>query len=155
MTRKGLAYGTVTSMLNLACAIFPLIVAALYISSDDKYIPNVEYFFASLGMLGTALGILLMILDQRSGNPVLNKGNRDLTHADRLETDMDETEIDNAMHRNCDTSGAQVDRKDPHIFKSVETMHPSDIAATSGSISNSASALNSPVLSDDGEWEKI
>jgi hypothetical protein len=34
----GLAFGVVTSLINLACAVIPLIVAAVYNDSNHKYV---------------------------------------------------------------------------------------------------------------------
>jgi MFS family permease len=67
----GLAFGIVTSMQNLACAIIPLIIAAIYSDSNDKYVPNVEFLFVFLAALGFLVGIYLNIYDMRHGH-VLN-----------------------------------------------------------------------------------
>jgi MFS family permease len=67
----GLAFGIVTSMQNLACAIIPLIVAAIYTDSDSKYIPNVEYLFVSLACIGVVVGFYLNYYDFHHGG-VLN-----------------------------------------------------------------------------------
>lgn len=67
----GLAFGIVTSMQNLACAIIPLIVAAIYADSGDKYIPNVEYLFVVLACVGVVVGVYLNYYDYHHGN-VLN-----------------------------------------------------------------------------------
>jgi MFS family permease len=67
----GLAFGIVTSMQNLACAIIPLIVASIYADSGDKYIPDVEYLFVILASVGVVVGIYLNYYDFYNGN-VLN-----------------------------------------------------------------------------------
>ncbi len=41
----GLAFGIVTSMQNLACAVIPLVVASIYSDSNDKYIPQVTMYY--------------------------------------------------------------------------------------------------------------
>jgi MFS family permease len=67
----GLAFGIVTSMQNLACAIMPLIIAAIYSDSDDKYIPNVEFLFISCAVIGLVVGLYLNYYDMNNGH-VLN-----------------------------------------------------------------------------------
>ena len=41
----GLGFGIVTSMQNLSCAIIPLIAAAIFSDSGDKYDHHVSYKF--------------------------------------------------------------------------------------------------------------
>lgn len=67
----GLAFGIVTSMQNLACAVIPLIVADIYTKSGDAYIPNVEFLFVGLASIGVVVGIYLNYYDYYNGN-VLN-----------------------------------------------------------------------------------
>ena len=64
----GLAFGIVTSMQNLACAIIPLIAASIYSDSNDKYIPNVEYLFVSLACIGLIVGIYMNYYDYTHGH---------------------------------------------------------------------------------------
>jgi len=59
----GLAFGIVTSMENLGDTVLPLVVAAIYSYSDNKYIPNVEFLFASLGVLGFLVGLYMNYYD--------------------------------------------------------------------------------------------
>jgi MFS family permease len=59
----GLGYGVTTSIQNAGLAAFPLIIAAIYSNSNDQYIPNVEYFFVSLAVLGSAIGVYLNYYD--------------------------------------------------------------------------------------------
>lgn len=68
----GLAYGVCTSVQNIGLASFPLIVAAIYADSGDKYIPNVEFFFMGLAIGGTIVGIYMNYYDYTHGN-VFNK----------------------------------------------------------------------------------
>lgn len=68
----GLGYGVITSIQNAGLAFFPLMVAAIYQSAGDEYIPKVEYFFVSLACLGVVVGILLNIYDMAHGN-IFNK----------------------------------------------------------------------------------
>lgn len=63
----GLGFGIVTSALNLACAVIPLIIAAIATNSGGKYIPNVELVFVSLGIVGWAVGIYLNVYDSKHG----------------------------------------------------------------------------------------
>lgn len=69
----GLAYGTAFSIQNIGLATFPLIIASIYSNSGDKYIPNVELFFAIVAMLGTAIGFYLNFYDYFFLNSILNK----------------------------------------------------------------------------------
>lgn len=69
----GLAFGIVTSALNLATAVIPLIVAVVYMDSNEQYIPNVELLFVGLGAVGVAVGIYLNYYDVRHDH-VLNRG---------------------------------------------------------------------------------
>jgi MFS family permease len=61
----GLGYGVITSVQNAGLAFFPLIVASIYKSSGDEYIPQVEYFFVGLACLGVFVGIILNIYDMQ------------------------------------------------------------------------------------------
>jgi MFS family permease len=63
----GLGYGVITSVQNAGLALFPLIVAAIY-SADELYIPNVEFFFVGLAVIGFLVGIYLNIYDAKHGN---------------------------------------------------------------------------------------
>lgn len=67
----GLGFGIVTSVQNAGLAAFPLFVAAIYQDSDNKYIPNVEYFFVSLAGLGFVIGVYLNYYDYHH-NSVFN-----------------------------------------------------------------------------------
>lgn len=68
----GLAFGIVASMQNLAAAVVPLIVAAVFEASDEKYIPNVELLFVFLAIIGSCVGFCLNHYDSYYGNHVLN-----------------------------------------------------------------------------------
>lgn len=70
----GLAYGICTCFQNAGLASFPLIIAAIYQSSDNKYIPNVELFFVSLACLGTCIGVYLNFYDHSHGHVLNNPG---------------------------------------------------------------------------------
>lgn len=67
----GLGFGIVTSVQNAGLAVFPLIVAAIYQASDNKFIPNVEDFFVGLAVLGFAIGVYLNYYDYHH-NSVFN-----------------------------------------------------------------------------------
>jgi MFS family permease len=64
----GTAFGTITSIQNIGLALFPLMVAAIYSRSGQRYIPHVEVFFTCCAVIGSFIGILLNILDRRTGN---------------------------------------------------------------------------------------
>lgn len=59
----GLAFGVVTSVQNLACALVPLLAAAIYSDSNDKYIPNVELLFVALASIGFMVGLYMNYYD--------------------------------------------------------------------------------------------
>jgi MFS family permease len=69
----GLGFGILTSVMNLSCAVVPPIVAGIYIASGDKYVPNVELLFLSLGGFGIIVGIFLNYFDYYWGHSLLNK----------------------------------------------------------------------------------
>ena len=64
----GLGYGVITSVQNGGLAFFPLIVAAIYESSGDQYIPKVEFFFVGLACLGVVVGLFLNFYDANHGH---------------------------------------------------------------------------------------
>lgn len=69
----GLAFGVLTSVLNLGLAVIPAIVAAIYSDSGNRYIPFVEALFVSLGVVGFLVGVYLNIYDWLHDS-VLNRG---------------------------------------------------------------------------------
>ena len=77
----GLGYGFVTAIQNIGLACFPLIIAQIYDSSNQHYIPNVELFFMMLAVGGTLVGLYLNYYDMHHhhvfnapGKPVLVEG---------------------------------------------------------------------------------
>jgi MFS family permease len=64
----GTAFGTITSIQNIGLGLFPIVVAAIYNRSGQRYIPHVEVFFACCAVIGSFLGIFLILLDRRTGN---------------------------------------------------------------------------------------
>lgn len=69
----GLSFGIMTSVMNLSIAVFPIIVAAIYDWSNYKYIPNVEWLFVLLAVIGTFVGFHLNAYDAKHGS-ILNRG---------------------------------------------------------------------------------
>ena len=63
----GTAFGVITSVQNIGLSIFPLIIAAIYSASGNRYIPNVELFFTACAGVGVLLGLILNRLDHRHG----------------------------------------------------------------------------------------
>eukprot|EP01062_Namystynia_karyoxenos_P019121 TRINITY_DN17166_c0_g1_i2.p1 TRINITY_DN17166_c0_g1~~TRINITY_DN17166_c0_g1_i2.p1 ORF type:complete len:666 (+),score=179.10 TRINITY_DN17166_c0_g1_i2:71-2068(+) len=63
----GAAYGVLNSLLNLGMCVFPLIVASVYNASGRRYLPNTQYWWASVGAACAALAVALNIADSRSG----------------------------------------------------------------------------------------
>ena len=61
----GLGYGFVFSIQSIGLSIFPLIIATVYMDSNEKYIPNVEIFFMCLALIAFAFGCLLNYLDYK------------------------------------------------------------------------------------------
>jgi MFS family permease len=68
----GTAFGAITAVQNIGLALFPMIIAMIYNYSDERYIPNVEFFFVACAAVGTILGIMLNVFDRRNGG-ALNK----------------------------------------------------------------------------------
>eukprot|EP01038_Epipyxis_sp_PR26KG_P013919 gene13919-18666_t len=94
----GLAFGIVTSMQNLACAVLPLVVALIYDESGDKYIPNVELLFVCLGFIGMCVGFYLNYYDFHH-NSVLNRG---LEVDPSKDSDADNNEANKGKNDNDD-----------------------------------------------------
>lgn len=69
---SGLAFGVVTSAQNLACALVPLAIAAIYSESNDKYIPNVELLFIAFASIGFLVGLYMNYYDYHHDS-VLNR----------------------------------------------------------------------------------
>jgi MFS-type transporter involved in bile tolerance (Atg22 family) len=63
----GTAFGVITCIQNIGLALFPLIIAAIYNTSGNNYIPNVEFFFASCAAAGVIIGILMIQVDRKTG----------------------------------------------------------------------------------------
>ena len=63
----GLAYGVAFSMQNVGLTIIPLIMAAIYTSSNEKYIPNVEIFLISIAGAACCVGVWLCRYDSMNG----------------------------------------------------------------------------------------
>lgn len=61
----GLAYGVVTAVQNAGLAAIPELVAVVYESSDDSYIPNVEVLFLSFAALGGLSALALNCVEPR------------------------------------------------------------------------------------------
>lgn len=68
----GTAFGAITAIQNFGLALFPLIIAGIYTTSGETYIPNVEYFFVACAVAGTGVGVMLNMHDARNGG-ILNK----------------------------------------------------------------------------------
>ena len=64
----GLGYGFVTAVQNIGLACFPLIIASIYMDSNEHYIPNVELFFVCLAVCGVLVGLYLNYYDLHHNN---------------------------------------------------------------------------------------
>ena len=71
----GLGYGVVTAIQNGGLALFPIVIAYIYSDSNDHYIPNVEYFFVGLAVLGTLVGFYLNYYDYKNDS-IFNSPNK-------------------------------------------------------------------------------
>ncbi len=71
---RGLSFGIGTASYNFACAVVPLIAAAIYSDSGNKYIPNVEVLFIALAGMSLILGLLLNFMDYKYNDGILNRG---------------------------------------------------------------------------------
>jgi MFS family permease len=65
----GTAYGLMTAMMNFGFSAIPLVAAAIYNASGQRYIPNVEYFYVGLAMVGALLGAWMVVEDRKLGSP--------------------------------------------------------------------------------------
>lgn len=125
----GLAFGIVTSMQNLACALIPLIVASLFTDSGDRYIPNVELLFVGLACIGALVGVYLNYYDCTHGHLLNSPFVPDDQDLDNLDQDMvspllpstsdNTTEVHNVVH-NSTTSGN--DTKTIHFASGADTV---------------------------------
>ena len=70
----GLAFGVLTSVLNIGSAAIPPIVAYINTKSNHKYIPHVEIMFICMGLFGFFVGLLLNYVDYFKLDSVLNRG---------------------------------------------------------------------------------
>ena len=75
----GTAFGVITSIQNIGLALFPLIIAAIYNSSGQRYIPNVEFFFMACAAAGIVVGIVMNRLDKHHGNKLNGASSDDMT----------------------------------------------------------------------------
>jgi MFS family permease len=85
----GTAFGTITSIQNIGLALFPIVVAAIYSRSGQRYIPHVEIFFTCCAVIGSFLGIILNIWDRRTGNKLNSidgKGDATVESIDTVES---------------------------------------------------------------------
>jgi len=80
----GTAFGTIVAIQNIGLATFPMIIASIYNKSHHQFIPNVEYFFAALAACGLLAGIIIHVIDQRTGGR-LNGRNREESVIDDTE----------------------------------------------------------------------
>jgi MFS family permease len=64
----GLAFGIMNSVSTVAMTIAPLVVPALYNSSDERYIPNVLLFFGIISLISTVVGIYWNYEDYNTGS---------------------------------------------------------------------------------------
>ena len=111
----GLAYGTAFSIQNIGLASFPLIIASIYSSSGNKYIPNVELFFAIVAGVGFLIGIYLNFYDYFFLDSILNKPSVD----DKDRTRSRAASISPLMN-------AQINIMEPAIDDSKEQLLTSD-----------------------------
>lgn len=80
----GLAFGIATAFLNLACAVFPIIIAGIFNNAGDKYIPKVEVLFIYLAVIGSIVGLYCNFYDYKYLNSVLNRGSKNAAPVDAL-----------------------------------------------------------------------
>jgi MFS family permease len=90
----GTAYGAMTSVQNIGLALFPLIIAAIY-ESTQHYVPSTELFFVALAAFGLIIGVALNYYDKRTG------GNLNAVHLKQYYNMMtpEEEEFDATMQQ--------------------------------------------------------
>jgi MFS family permease len=63
----GLAIGIMNSVSTVAMTIVPLVVPALYNSSNERYIPNVLLFFGIISLISAFVGLYWVYNDHNTG----------------------------------------------------------------------------------------
>lgn len=107
----GLGYGICFSIQNLGLAIFPLIIATIYQSSGNEYIPNVEMFFVGLAVFGTLIGFFLNYYDYYYLDSILNIIKKD-PKDDEYEEEQKERMIGNPIIANKRSTSRTKSRED-------------------------------------------
>jgi MFS family permease len=88
----GLGFGIAFSMQNAGLSVIPIIIATIYTSSGEKYIPNVELFFVALAAAGIVVGLWLNYDDYKH-NWLLNSPLKDVVNYEPLLAEEDETVV--------------------------------------------------------------
>jgi len=130
----GVAFGIVTSMQNLACAVIPLIVADIYTKSGDAYIPNVEFLFVGFASVGVVVGIYMNIYDYHHGG-VLN--------SPFVPENAKEKELKNPLLNDDEdvvVFAEERDRFDPNVPTTKDSNHPDDTRTTSRDFERTSSS---------------
>lgn len=104
----GFGFGIVTAALNLGTAILPLIVAAIYNSSNHLYIPNVEILFGTLGILGFISGLMINYEDYVFNKSVLNSPQL-IPTSDEIDDDDEDAELHKALLVLGDHEGSRIE----------------------------------------------
>jgi hypothetical protein len=105
----GLAYGAAFSMQNVGLTIIPLIMAAIYSSSGDTYIPNVEIFLVSIAVAACFVGAWLWRYDLTHGgdlNAPMKSAQQEFTLV--LSGDQEEADNNERIVRSSRTSNHSV-----------------------------------------------
>lgn len=100
----GLGFGVTTAIQNLGLALFPIIIAALYSSDDNSYIPVAEEFFVSLACLGMLVGLYLNYYDYHHNNIFNSPGHHTVPGNEDLDSPIDNKEI---LFANAESSGSK------------------------------------------------
>lgn len=113
----GLAYGTAFSMQNVGLTIIPLIMAAIYSSSGDTYIPNVEVFLIVIAGSACVVGIWLCQYDMSNGGD-LNAPMKSVQREFSLVLNDDEADDSGAVR---DAKDTRASRTSSHSVSSVHS----------------------------------
>jgi MFS family permease len=82
----GLAYGIVISMFNVGMSCFPMMVAWVYTTSNDHYIPYVELCFVELAALALIIGVYINYYDNRHDNTLNMRATLTIPERERRST---------------------------------------------------------------------
>jgi len=116
----GIGYGFVFAIQNTGNAVFPLLIAQVYMNSGERYVPNVEMVFVALSVLATSIGLALCYYDYHHGGVFNSPSGRPVGVGT---VDDDEKEKDGVDWRRHSDSGTATGTRGPGsvaVFNSAD-----------------------------------